>query len=103
MELKAVYEHITDQVIAQLEKAAFARGSNRGTPRNLVGRVVLPLQHNGTPFRGVNIISPWMYACVKGYLAPRWMTFKSALGDRVRRGEDFAVLVKRIRTECRVI
>jgi antirestriction protein ArdC len=56
---------------------------------------VLPLRHNGIPYRGVNVLSLWMQGLAKGYSAPRWMTFKQAidLGGGVRKGEKGSLTV----------
>jgi antirestriction protein ArdC len=40
---------------------------------------VLPLQHDDTAHRGVNVIALSRQPCLKGYAAPRWMTIKQAL------------------------
>jgi antirestriction protein ArdC len=57
--------------------------------------LVLPLRHNGTSYRGVNVISLWLQASLKGYTAPCWMTFKQALdlGGAVRKGEKGSLTV----------
>lgn len=94
MELKDVYQRITDQVIAELEKGV-CPWIKPWNAAHLDGRVVLPLRHNGIPYRGVNVIALWLQACLKGYTAPRWMTFKQALdlGGGVRKGEKGSLTV----------
>jgi antirestriction protein ArdC len=59
------------------------------------GRVLLPLRHNGTAYRGVNVLSLWMAALAKGYRAPIWMTYLQALdlGGAVRKGEKGSLTV----------
>ncbi|WP_271612695.1 ArdC family protein [Bradyrhizobium sp. CCBAU 21362] len=83
-----VYQTITDQIVELLEQGAFAWHKPWSTA-HLDGRVTLPLRHNGTPYRGVNILSLWMQSMAKGYACAGWMTFKQAidLGGCVRKGE----------------
>jgi antirestriction protein ArdC len=47
-----------------------------------------PLRHNGTPYRGVNVLLLWGDAIDKGFQSPQWMTYKQAqeLGGQVRKG-----------------
>ena len=42
------------------------------------GRITRPLRHNGTPYRGMNILLLWGEAMAKGYAAGIWMTYKQA-------------------------
>jgi antirestriction protein ArdC len=59
------------------------------------GRITRPLRHNGTPYRGMNILLLWGEAMAKGYAAPIWMTYKQAqeLGANVRKGEHGSLVV----------
>jgi antirestriction protein ArdC len=59
------------------------------------GRITKPLRHNGTPYRGMNILLLWGEAMAKGYEAPVWMTFRQALelGANVRKGEHGSLVV----------
>jgi antirestriction protein ArdC len=34
------------------------------------GRITRPLRHNGKPYQGINIVSLWMDATLKGFAAP---------------------------------
>ena len=89
-----VYQEITNTIVAQLEQGV--RPWHRPwKAANMEGRVLLPLRHNGAPYRGVNILSLWMQAIEKGYASPRWMTFKQAidLGGGVRKGEKGTLTV----------
>jgi antirestriction protein ArdC len=51
---------------------------------------VLPLRHNGVPYRGMNVLMLWSSAVRRGYSSPYWMTFRQALelGGTVRKGES---------------
>ena len=89
-----VYSRVTSKIIADLEKGV--RPWQR--PWNVeraAGRISRPLRHNGTPYRGVNVLLLWGEAQEKGYSAPVWMTFKQAqqLGATVRKGEHGSLVV----------
>jgi antirestriction protein ArdC len=94
MSLKDVYQRIADQIVAELEKGV-CPWIKPWNAAHLNRRVMLPLRHNGTPYRGVNVISLWLQASLKGYAAPRWMTFKQALdlGGAVPKGEKGSLTV----------
>ncbi len=89
-----VYSRVTSKIIADLEKGV--RPWQR--PWNIeraAGRISRPLRHNGTPYRGVNVLLLWCEAQEKGYSASVWMTFKQAqqLGATVRKGEHGSLVV----------
>ncbi len=65
-----LYQTITDQIVQQLEEGA-GPWMKPWNAAHLDGRVVLPQRHNGTPYRGVNIINLWITAVAKGYCAPK--------------------------------
>lgn len=89
-----VYEKITAQIVAELEKGVrpwmqpWAAG-------HIAGPVSRPLRSNGKPYSGINVIMLWATAMERGYSAPIWMTFKQAkeLGAHVRKGEKGALVV----------
>ncbi|OQW54897.1 MAG: antirestriction protein [Proteobacteria bacterium SG_bin9] len=83
-----IYQEITDKIVTQLEQGV-RPWLKPWSAEHLAGNVMLPLRHNGVPYRGVNVIALWMQALAIGYRAPRWMTFKQAidLGAGVRKGE----------------
>jgi antirestriction protein ArdC len=89
-----VYQSITDQIVAELEKGV-RPWHQPWSASHMEGRVALPLRHNGVAYRGVNIITLWMASLAKGYRAPIWMTFKQAidLGGGVRKGEKGSLTV----------
>jgi antirestriction protein ArdC len=92
--MKDVYQSITDQIIQQLEQGV-RPWLKPWSASHLEGRVALPLRHNGVAYRGINVISLWLMASLKGYRAARWMTFKQAidLGGCVRKGEKGSLTV----------
>lgn len=89
-----VYQTITDQIIAELERGE-RPWMKPWSADHVAGRVLLPLRHNGMPYRGVNVLALWMAALAKGYRSPIWMTFKQAinLGGAVRKGDRASLTV----------
>lgn len=91
---KDVYTRVTDRIIADLEKGvrSWLKPWSAAHP---AGSVTRPLRHNGTPYRGVNVVLLWGEAMEKGYSAPLWMTYKQAqeLGGQVRKGEKGSLVV----------
>jgi len=89
-----LYTRVTERVIADLEHGVrpWLKPWNAG---HAAGRITLPLRHNGTPYRGINILLLWGEAMTNGYTSPLWMTFKQALalGAHVRKGERGAMVV----------
>jgi hypothetical protein len=62
---------------------------------NTEGRITRPLRHNGTPYRGINVLLLWGEAMDKGYASSIWMTYRQAveLNAQVRKGEHGALVV----------
>ena len=86
-----VYERVTAAIVAALEA-----GTPPWTrPWNAAGPVSRPLRHDGTPYRGVNVLMLWRAAMENGDAAPYWMTYRQAqaLGGQVRQGEHGALVV----------
>lgn len=88
-----LYQKVTDQIIAQLERGTvpWVRPWTTGAS----GRIVA-LPHNsisGRPYSGVNIPLLWMRGAA--YQSNGWLTFKQALGagGAVRRGEHGTMVV----------
>jgi antirestriction protein ArdC len=98
-----VYEKITNQIVAELEKGV-RPWHKPWNAEHAVGRITRPLRANGIPYQGINVLMLWSAAMEKGYAAPIWMTFKQALELKacVRKGEHGSLVVyadKIIRTE----
>jgi antirestriction protein ArdC len=89
-----LYTRVTERVIADLDRGVrpWLKPWNAG---HTAGRITLPLRHNGTPYRGINILLLWGEAMANGYTSPLWMTFKQALAldAHVRKGEHGAMVV----------
>jgi len=91
---KDVYTRVTDRIIADLEKGIRA-WLKPWSVEHTAGRITKPLRHNGTPYRGMNILLLWGEAMDRGYAAPIWMTYNQAqeLGAQVRKGERGSLVV----------
>jgi len=91
---KDVYTRVTDRIISDLEQGV-RTWLKPWNAEHAAGRISQPLRHNGTPYRGINILLLWGEACAKGYAAPIWMTYKQAqeLGGQVRKGEHGSLVV----------
>ena len=89
-----VYSRVTSKIIADLEKGV-RPWQMPWNVEQAAGRISRPLRHNGTPYRGVNVLLLWGEAQEKGYSASVWMTFKQAqqLGATVRKGERGSMVV----------
>jgi antirestriction protein ArdC len=80
-----LYQRITDQIIAQLEKGAAPwqrpwATIGGGLPRNVVSR---------KPYRGINTLLLWSAAEEHGYESNLWATYRQwdMLGGHVNRGQ----------------
>lgn len=89
-----VYERVTARIIADLEQG-IRPWMKPWHVEHTAGRITRPLRHNGTPYRGINVLLLWGEAMEKGYAAPLWMTYKQALElkAQVRKGEQGALVV----------
>jgi antirestriction protein ArdC len=88
-----IYSEITASIITALETGV--RPWAPGWAGAGGGRFAMPLRHNGTPYRGINVLMLWMATERAGYSAPRWLTFKQALelGGAVRKGEKSSKVI----------
>ncbi|MCC6486919.1 MAG: DUF1738 domain-containing protein [Candidatus Hydrogenedentes bacterium] len=91
---KDVYTRVTERVIADLENG-IRTWMKPWSAEHTAGKISRPLRHNGTPYRGMNVLLLWGEAVAKGYAAPIWMTFKQALelDAHVRKGEHGSLVV----------
>src|SRR5262249_26568392 len=82
-----LYARVTARILADLEQGV-RPWLQPWHADHASGRVTRPLCHNGTPYRGINILLLWGEAIAKGYTAPIWMTYKqaAALGAHIRKG-----------------
>jgi len=89
-----LYARITNRIIAELS-AGTRPWLKPWSADHAAGRVTRPLRHNGTPYRGINVLMLWAEACARGFACPIWMTYKQAqeLGGQVRKGEHGSLIV----------
>lgn len=89
-----VYTRVTDRIIADLE-AGVRPWLKPWTAGNTEGSIAVPRRHNGTPYRGINILLLWGAAMAKGYGSPLWMTYRQAAAQKahVRKGEQGSLVV----------
>jgi len=104
MEKQDLYTRITNRIVAELEKGC-RPWLKPWNAEHAAGRITRPLRHNGTPYRGINILNLWIAATTSGYTCPIWFTYKQAkeLGAQVRKGEKGELVVfasKITRTEA---
>src|SRR4051794_11714780 len=88
-----IYERVTRQIVEATEAGAGSfrmpwhiTGAETYSPRNAASK---------RPYRGVNVISLWIAAEVRGYSSGLWATYKQwgELGAQVRRGEKSTLIV----------
>lgn len=89
-----LYTRITSRIVADLEQGV-RPWFKPWNAEHAAGRITRPLRHNGTPYRGINVLNLWAEATARGFISPIWMTFKQAqeLGAHVRKGEGGALVV----------
>jgi antirestriction protein ArdC len=89
-----VYTRVTNRIIADLEQGVRS-WLKPWSADNAAERITRPLRHNGTPYRGINVLLLWGEAMAKGYASAMWMTYKQAdeLGAHVRKGEQGSMVV----------
>jgi antirestriction protein ArdC len=88
-----LHADITNQLIAAIE-------ADPGQPslpwRRTGGALHIPVNaHTGNRYNGINILSLWVAAQARGYIAPIWGTYRqwAELGAQVRRGEKSSLIV----------
>jgi len=88
-----IHQHITDQIIAAIEKGA---GEFRLPWRRSSGNIMRPVNiASKNAYRGVNILTLWATADDKGFTSGTWGTYKQwgEAGAQVRKGEKAAYVV----------
>jgi antirestriction protein ArdC len=90
-----VYSRVTDRIVSDLEQGVrpWMKPWSAGHASDRLPS--LPLRHNGTPYRGMNVLPLWGEALEKGYTRNTWMTYKQAqeFGAHVRKGEHGSLVV----------
>ena len=98
-----LYARVTNRIIDDLAKGV-RPWLKPWTEGKASGQSALPRRHNGTPYKGVNILLLWGAALDSGFASTTWMTYRQAaeLGSQVRKGERGSLVVyadRVIRTE----
>lgn len=69
-----LYQTVTDKIVNLIEENQAGTWSRPWV--NLGADISMPLRHNSTPYRGVNVILLWIESMAKGYTSPYWFSFK---------------------------
>lgn len=88
-----IHQHITDQIVAAIERGA---GEFRLPWHRSAGSIMRPVNiASKKAYRGVNIVALWAYAEASGYSSGVWGTYRqwSEAGAQVRKGEKAAFVV----------
>ena len=88
-----IHQHITDKIIAAIERGA---GEFRLPWHRSAGNIMRPVNiASKKAYRGVNVLALWATADEKGYSSGVWGTYKqwSQAGAQVRKGEKSAYVV----------
>ena len=89
-----IYQRVTDTIIRDLEQGTRS-WTKPWTTTSKDSDSIRPLRHDGTPYRGINVLILWSEAIEHGYTSSTWMTYRQAqaLGAQVRKGEHGATVV----------
>lgn len=95
-----IHQHITDQIIAMIERGAgeFSLPWHNGT-----GAIMRPCNvASKKAYNGVNILALWAAAAHQGYTSGIWGTYRqwSDAGANVRKGEKASYIVFYKEVEC---
>ncbi|MBP6771154.1 MAG: ArdC family protein [Reyranella sp.] len=88
-----VHEEITNRIIEAIEKGA---GEFKLPWHRPAGSITRPTNiQSKKPYRGINVVSLWVEAQLRGYATPVWGTYKQfqEAGCQVRKGENASLVV----------
>jgi antirestriction protein ArdC len=88
-----IHQHITDQIVAAIERGA---GEFRLPWHRSAGNIMRPVNvASKKAYRGVNILALWATAEEKGFTSGTWGTYRqwAEIGAQVRKGEKAAFIV----------
>jgi len=88
-----IHQHITDQIIAMLDRPL----GEFQLPWHVPGGLTRPVNAaTGKAYKGVNILALWAAGELFGYSSGLWATYRqwAALGAQVRKGEKGSLIVK---------
>lgn len=86
-----LYQTVTDQIVQAIEES---RASGIDLPWYRGGGTSLPINAvTGQAYRGVNVLSFWAAAEIRGFATGHWATYKQwqSIGAQVRKGETSTV------------
>ncbi|MBI1349167.1 DUF1738 domain-containing protein [bacterium] len=89
-----IYTRVTDAIVEQLSQGV-RPWLKPWSCEHAAGRITRPLRHNGTPYKGINILMLWVSAEEAGFVSPYWLTFQQAkeLGGHIKKGEHGSPVV----------
>jgi antirestriction protein ArdC len=84
-----VYTRVTDRIVSQLEQG-LRPWLKPWNAEHIAGRITRPLRHEGTAYKGINILMLWASAEEHGFISPFWLTYRQAqeLGGNVSVNES---------------
>ena len=88
-----VHQAITDRIIQAIEQGA---GEFKLPWHRPAGSITRPTNiQSKKAYRGINVVTLWVEAQLKGYATPVWGTYKqmSEAGCQVRKGEKASLIV----------
>lgn len=88
-----IHQHITDQIISAIEAGA---GEFRLPWHKPAGNILWPSNGvTGQRYQGINILTLWVAAEMRGYQSGRWGTYRqwAGKGAQVRKGEKASYVV----------
>ena len=88
-----IHQHITDQIVAAIERGA---GEFRLPWHRSAGNIMRPVNvASKKAYRGVNVLALWATAEEKGYTSGTWGTYRqwAEIGAQVKKGEKAAFIV----------
>lgn len=89
-----IFQRVTDAIVRDLEQGTRS-WIKPWTTASQKATTIRPLRHDGTPYRGINVLILWSEATELGYTSPTWMTYRQAqaLGGQVRKDEHGTTIV----------
>jgi antirestriction protein ArdC len=90
-----IYRNVTDTIVRDLEQGIRPWIKPWAASSNSPNVALRPLRHDGTPYRGVNVLILWATAAERGYASSTWLTYRQAqsLGAQVRQRERGTAIV----------
>ena len=88
-----VHQEITNRIVAAIEKGA---GDFKLPWHRPAASLERPVNiQSGNRYRGINVVTLWVEAQLKGYATPVWGTYKQFQenGCQVRKGEKASLIV----------